>query len=70
MSAEIMIRKGFTELDIYGCDSWFDPNNYWESHTNQFLKEKKETEEGLGHSWNEEWKRMMALYPNIKFNFK
>jgi hypothetical protein len=67
IAAEIMIRKGFTEIDIFGCDSWFE--NTLESHTHKYSDTSSFSVNACINGWKTRWKTMMENNPNVSLNF-
>jgi hypothetical protein len=63
-----MIRKGYTEIDIYGCDSWFEQTIV--SYTHQYFKNLN-PDDSKKHinGWRTRWNNIMAGSPEVKLNF-
>lgn len=66
-AARIAIKLGATEIDIYGCDSWFTNNT--ESYTHQFVDSRSIDMSKNVSVWRARWYEMFAKHPQIKFNF-
>ena len=63
-----MIRKGYTEIDIYGCDSWFDQTIV--SYTHQYFKNlNPDDSKKHVNGWRKRWNNIMAGNPEVKLNF-
>ena len=62
------LRKGATEIDIYGCDSWFDQTIV--SHTHQYVKNLN-PDDSKKHviGWRTRWTELMNSNPSVNFNF-
>jgi hypothetical protein len=63
------IANGYNELNLYGIDSWFDPNNWSNSYTDNFTNKPIGIPQNIGIHWKEEWELMISQYPKVKFNF-
>lgn len=68
-AAMFMIYKGFKELNIYGCDSWFDTNNYRDSFTDSKINKPINFVKDLGTHWKKQWELMILQHKHIVFNF-
>lgn len=68
-AAMYMIYKGFLELNIYGCDTWFDPENHLNSYTDNFVSKPENLNPNNGYIWKQQWEKMITEYKKIKFNF-
>jgi len=68
-AAYAMIRLGFTELDIYGCDSYFDVDIG--SYTDNFVeKGKPNYNPKFVGEWRKSWKRLSQEEgKGVTFNF-
>jgi hypothetical protein len=67
-AAEIVIKLGYKELDIYGCDSWFSQNV--DSYTRQFIKSTTQNTPDMHTAgWRKRWKDIIAANPDVKINF-
>lgn len=67
-AVKCMIKRGFTEIDIYGCDSRF--KRVVESYTSNFVEQTvpsnfRFTVEG----WNRMWNSIIKNNPQVKINF-
>ena len=64
-----MIKKGFTEIDVWGCDSWFDQTIV--SYTHGYVKNLN-PDDSKRHvvGWRNRWKAIMEGYPDVTINFK
>lgn len=62
------IKKGYKDIDIYGCDSWFTQNV--DSYTRQFIKSNTiHTPDTHSIGWRKRWKQIMDNNPDVKLNF-
>lgn len=66
-AARQLIKLGATEIDIYGCDSWFV--NDTESYTHQWVDSRSIDMSKNVSVWRARWYELMANHPQIKFNF-
>lgn len=66
-AARIAIKLGATQIDIYGCDSWFTNNT--ESHTHQFVDSRSTDMNKNVSVWRSRWYELFAKHPEIRFNF-
>jgi hypothetical protein len=66
-ACEIAIKKGYKQIDIYGCDSWF--SSVVESYTRSFVP--KGGAEGMKHvqGWRKRWHEIMTAHPDVTLNF-
>lgn len=68
-AAVYMIHLNYKYLNIYGCNSWFDDADWYDSYTNQFMKKPQKILNNIGSLWNNGWKYLKDKYPNVCFNF-
>lgn len=66
-AARIVLERGATEIDIYGCDSWF--TNDTESYTHQFVDSRSIDMSKNVSVWRARWYELMATHPQVVFNF-
>jgi hypothetical protein len=79
-AAQWMIAKGFTKLNIYGCDNYFGDlkcvdnyshtpgtDHYIENLNLQVYSDKKLEQRGL--EWQHSWNMLIKQHPNVEFNF-
>ena len=66
-AARQLIKLGATEIDIYGCDSWFEYNT--ESYTHQWVDSRSIDMSKNVSVWRARWYDLMAKHPQISFNF-
>jgi hypothetical protein len=70
-----VIKQGITEINIYGCDSYFGDTDLTDSYshlegTEHYLdKTAVEIVEEKMQSWKNQWEIIVTYNPNIKFNF-
>lgn len=63
-----LIKLEYTDIDIYGCDSWFTQNVH--SYTHQFVNSNTVyTADRHVIGWRNRWKEIMNANPNVKLNF-
>jgi hypothetical protein len=63
-----MIKLGYTDIDIYGCDSWFTQNVH--SYTHKFVKSKTiYTADGHVIGWRKRWNEIIKNNPSVTLNF-
>lgn len=70
VAADVALQKGATEIDIYGCDSWFKESV--DSYTEAYVpsgpnKEVRRAPRVRG--WRERWNRMIEGNPTVQINF-
>jgi len=68
-AANCMIKMGYTELNLYGMDAWFDPKNWENSYTDKYITKKPGGPPEMGYAWRDGWQLMMKQNPSVKFNF-
>ena len=68
-AATYMIKTGYTKLNLYGIDAWFEPENWANSYTDQFIEKPKGIPINIGMHWKSEWQLMMKQFPKVEFNF-
>lgn len=73
-AATVLINKGYKDIDIYGCDAYFE--NVIESYTWDIVPERfpnrnmrNGTRNKRAPAWRDRWNKMIQKYPDIKFNF-
>lgn len=61
-------RRGASEIDIYGCDSWFDQTIA--SYTHKYFKNlNPDDSKKYVYGWRNRWNHIINQNPNIKFTF-
>jgi len=71
-AVEVVIKKGFTHIDIYGCDAYFDTTKF-DSYTRSVISmsspnyELRNAQRMVG--WKIRWKQMIENHPTVKLNF-
>ena len=78
-AAEWAIFKGFTKLNIYGCDNWFGDfkcldNNMHDITKPHYIKNfnvdfSADVQTARGLYWKQSWEKMIKQNPNVEFNF-
>ena len=66
-AARILLKLGATEIDIYGCDSWFANNT--ESYTHKYVDSRSDDMTKNVSVWRSRWYDLMDKNPSVKFNF-
>ena len=66
-AARILLKMNVSEIDIYGCDSWFENNT--ESFTHKYIDSRSSDMSKNISVWRSRWYEMMADNPKVKFNF-
>lgn len=68
-AAEILIKMGYEEIDIYGCDSWF--SDVTQSFTRTIITKKHSSDGSMKHiiGWRNRWKEIIENHPEININF-
>lgn len=77
-----MISKGFTKLNIYGCDNYFGDNicldnwvhnkenPHYISENSEFYGPRNNSQVyQRGLDWKKFWNQLIKKYPNVEFNF-
>lgn len=67
MACRILLKLGATEIDIYGCDSWF--TNDTESYTHKYVDSRSDNMTKNVSAWRANWYKMMSENLSVKFNF-
>jgi hypothetical protein len=62
-----LIELGYTEIDIFGCDSWFE--DVTDSYTHQFTDTRPQDRSKHIVGWRKRWKTIMDGNPDVKLNF-
>jgi hypothetical protein len=62
-----LLELGSTEINIYGCDSWFTNNT--ESYTHQYVDGRSVDMSKNVSVWRARWYELMAKNSQVKFNF-
>ena len=62
-----LIELGYTEIDIYGCDSWF--KNDTESFTHKYIDSRSSDMNKHISVWRARWYEMTGNHPDVDFNF-
>ena len=69
VGAKILIKQGWDEIDIWGCDSWFE--NTIVSYTHG-ITPNLNPDDSPKHirGWRDHWLRIIDDNPNVKINFR
>lgn len=62
-----VLELGATEVDIYGCDSWWDDTT--ESYTHKYSDSRSSDMNNHIIVWRTRWKELMDKNPQVQFNF-
>lgn len=62
-----VIELGYTEIDIYGCDSWF--TNDTSSHTHKYLDTRPTDTSKHVIGWRKRWESIINSNPDVKITF-
>ena len=68
VASRILIKKGCTEIDLYGFDSWFEDTIESVSHT-MFKNHPSENSSHHIKGWRNKWNEIMNNNPEVKLNF-
>jgi len=68
IAAKVLIGLGYTEIDIYGCDTKFGTSTT-ESYTHQYVNTSNDDQETAAAKWRKRWVVMQGAHPEIKFKF-
>ena len=68
-AVEQVIAKGYTNIDIFGCDSWF--SKVGRSYTRTHIKEGGIVDGDMRHieGWRTRWKEIMDKHSEVTLNF-
>ena len=66
-AARILLKMNVSEIDIYGCDSWFENNT--ESFTHKYIDSRSSDMSKNISVWRSRWYELMTKNPEVKFNF-
>lgn len=67
VAASKVIQLGYTEIDIYGCDSYF--TGVMESYTHQFHDGSPEDKTKQRKGWLKRWETIIKNNPDVTLNF-
>ena len=62
-----VIELGYTEIDIYGCDSWFKPDT--DSYTHQYVDGRPQDRSKHIVGWRKRWETIITSHPEVKITF-
>jgi hypothetical protein len=62
-----VIELGYNEIDIYGCDSWFNDNT--ESFTHQWVDSRLIDSSRQVGIWRQRWNDIIVNNPDVVINF-
>lgn len=69
VAAKYMIERGYTHIDIWGCDSWFEQTI--KSYTHQYFKNlNSDTDLKFVMGWRQNWKTIMENNQHVSIIFK
>ena len=66
-AARILLKMNVSQIDIYGCDSWF--KNDTESFTHKYIDSRSSDMNKHISVWRARWYEMMGNHPDVNFNF-
>lgn len=66
-AARILLQIGAKQIDVYGCDSWFD--NTTESYTHKYVDSRSTDMTKHVRVWKQRWEQLMEQHPEVTFNF-
>lgn len=70
-SAHVAVKKlidlGYTEIDVYGCDSRFSDD--YKSRTNNYIRSKVNSPRELAKTWNKNWDEIIQSNPSVTITF-
>lgn len=66
-AARIVLSMGATEVDIYGCDSWWENNT--ESYTHKYIDSRSNDMTKNVSAWRANWYKLMSEHKEVVFNF-
>lgn len=69
IAVEQAIDKDYTDIDIFGCDSWF--SEIGKSYTRTHIKDGGIVDGDTRsiEGWRNRWKEIMDKHPEVKLNF-
>jgi hypothetical protein len=62
-----VIELGYTEIDIYGCDSWF--TDVTDSYTHQYTDTRPKDRSKHIIGWRQRWETIINGHPEVKITF-
>ncbi len=62
-----VIKLGYTEIDIYGCDSWF--TGVTDSYTHQYSDTRPDDMSKHIVGWRKRWETIIRDNPEVKITF-
>jgi hypothetical protein len=62
-----VIELGYTEIDIFGCDSWFTDST--DSCTHQYVDGRPSDRSKHIIGWRKRWETIMNSHPEVKITF-
>jgi hypothetical protein len=62
-----LIELGSKQIDIYGCDSWWEMNT--DSFTHKYLDTRPENMQKHVSVWRQRWYELLGANPQVTFNF-
>lgn len=72
VAVEVLIEMGYTDIDVYGCDSWFNLRE-GDSYTRKYVPISSPNQElrsyGRQQGWKLRWQRIIESNPNVKITF-
>ena len=69
VGCKILINQGWKEIDIWGCDSWFDQTIVSYTHT---ITPNLNPDDSKKHvdNWRKHWVTIMSENPDVTINFR
>jgi hypothetical protein len=71
VAVDIMIELGYTDIDVYGCDSWFASSV--DSYTRKFIPMSSPNQEVRAamqvKTWRVQWNLLMEKNRHVNINF-
>jgi len=67
VACKILIKEGYTEIDLYGFDSWFDDTI--ESTSHELFSNQPIHKENFIKGWRKLWNDIITDYEEVQLNF-
>ena len=67
VACKILMREGYTDIDLYGFDSWFEDTI--ESTSHELFNNYPDNKATFIRGWRKLWNEMMENHPAVKLNF-
>jgi len=71
VALEILLEKGYQEIDVYGCDSWYrkDASSYTRNIIPLDSPNREIRDHGKLIGWKARWQDIIDKHPSVNINF-